>query len=122
MDEVPELSVVGASQMELAWHASYGLVRLTLLSDSMRIGPSKPFLRFLGVRRWESPYSELTEVQPINAGRGLRTGIRFRRRGSVDWIIFYLRAPALSEVLRILTSHGVHVSANEDKGFLLPGA
>ena len=118
MGQSPEFSVVGGFQTFGAWHVTPPLARLTLWETSIEIGPSHPLLRFLLVRRWSCLYSELTEVQPLVSKFG-NGGIRFKKRDSVDWIIFY--ATNSAEIVRILSAHGLKVNPPAPRSFLFPG-
>jgi hypothetical protein len=117
-DQRPIFSITGGTQSEGAWHARGSLARLSLWEDSVEIGPSHPLLRFV-VRTWISRYSELSEVQPINVVSASRQGIRFKKRDSIDWIIF--GTSAITDITNVLRSKGVKVNAPIRKGFLTPG-
>lgn len=116
VDRSPEFSVVGGLQTEGAWQVTSPLARLTLRQESLDIGASTRLLRFL-VRRWTCLYSELAEVQPLVWKFG--GGLRFKKRDSIEWIIFYTSRNA--EVIRILEGHGVKVNPPTPRKFLFPG-
>jgi hypothetical protein len=113
------VSVVGGLQVEGAWHVSAPLARITITESSVEIGASHKLLRPF-VRRWSSPLDELSEVQPIGLSPGPISGIRFKRRGSIDWIIFWtLRGDELADFLQ---SQGVSVNPPKKHKKLFPGS
>jgi hypothetical protein len=70
------------------FNATVPLVRLSLFSNGLRVGPSTPLLS-MSVPTWEARFDELDVIQAIGRVRGVTTGILFRKSQSHEWVIFW---------------------------------
>lgn len=77
----PRLSPTG-------FNATVPMVRLSVFSNGVRVGPSSPVLS-MSVPTWEARFDELDVIQFIGRVRGLTTGILLRKSQSHEWVIFW---------------------------------
>jgi hypothetical protein len=71
-----------------SFSASAPLVRLSLFSNGVRLGPSSSLLS-MSVPTWEARFDELDVIQAIGRLKGMTTGILFRKSQSHEWVIFW---------------------------------
>lgn len=70
------------------FNATVPLVRLSLFSNGLRVGPSSSLLS-MSVPTWEARFEELDVIQAVGRVKGLTTGILFRKSKSHEWVIFW---------------------------------
>jgi hypothetical protein len=72
----------------MGFNASVPMVRLSLFSNGVRVGPSSSLLS-MSVPTWEARFEELDVIQAIGRLKGITTGILFRKSQSHEWVIFW---------------------------------
>jgi len=70
------------------FNASVPMVRLSVFSNGVRLGPSSSLLS-MQIPTWEARFDELDVIQAIGRVKGVTTGILFRKSQSREWVIFW---------------------------------
>jgi hypothetical protein len=89
------------------FNATVPMVRLSLFSNGLRVGPSTPLLS-LSVPTWEARFDELDVIQAVGRVQGLTTGVLFRKSQSHEWVIFW--TTNREKVFTTLEQMGITVS------------
>lgn len=97
-------SFVGGMRSGKLANWGWPLVRLSIYSSGVELGPSLRWLKFW-VPYWQVDLSEITASEALGRTR-LTAGVRFRTRDG-DYRIFWYRLP--EEVLEVLERLGVPV-------------
>lgn len=93
----------------IGYNATWPLVRLSLLTDGLRLAPSRPVLRTF-VPVWEAFYGEIGEVQAVGRIPWFTTGIRIRTTSSAEWVVYWTRKR--KKVLGAMVAQGLQANCD----------